>query len=33
MRILKLVLLWLMQQLIRAAFKLALREVWEWLRS
>lgn len=33
MRILKTVLLWLLQQLLHAAILLALRELWEWLRA
>lgn len=33
MRILKHILFWLLQQLLRAAIGLALREAWEWLRS
>lgn len=33
MRILKTVLLWLLQQLLSAAFRLALREAWEWFKS
>lgn len=33
MRILKTVLLWLLQQLLRAAIRLALRQFWEWLRA
>lgn len=33
MRILKTVLLWLLQQLLRTAVRLALRAAWEWWRS